>query len=155
MSATRKKRRIGATADVLRRANDAARQRQLQLRTHVLVGHPVRDIVELAAELEVELLVIGAVGHSALYERLDPEVARIASSNSRIAPCSSSNDDAEPVRARAEFVNIHGANIHGADASRSMEHDMTPDRAANAALDVAGSKLSAGRMADLARPRPL
>ena len=57
-------------ADVLRRANDAARQRQLQLRTHVLVGHPVRDIVELAAELEVELLVIGAVGHSALYERL-------------------------------------------------------------------------------------
>jgi nucleotide-binding universal stress UspA family protein len=42
----------------------------LQLKTHVVVGHPVRDIVELAAELEVELLVIGAVGHSALYERL-------------------------------------------------------------------------------------
>jgi nucleotide-binding universal stress UspA family protein len=57
-------------ADVLRRSSDAARQRQLQLRTHVLVGHPVRDIVELAAELDVELLVIGAVGHSALYERL-------------------------------------------------------------------------------------
>ena len=56
--------------DVLRRASDAARERALQLRTHVLVGHPVRDIVELAAELEVELLVIGAVGHSALYERL-------------------------------------------------------------------------------------
>lgn len=57
-------------ADVLRRASDAAREHQLQLRTHVLVGHPVRDIVELAAELEVELLVIGAVGHSAIYERL-------------------------------------------------------------------------------------
>ncbi len=56
--------------DVLRRACDAARERQLQLRTHVVVGHPVRDIVKLAAELEVELLVIGAVGHSALYERL-------------------------------------------------------------------------------------
>jgi nucleotide-binding universal stress UspA family protein len=56
--------------DVLRRANDTARERQLQLRTHVLVGHAVRDIVKLAAELEVELLVIGAVGHSELYERL-------------------------------------------------------------------------------------
>ncbi len=57
-------------SDVLRRASDAARERRLQLKTHVVVGHPVRDIVELAAELEVELLVIGAVGHSALYERL-------------------------------------------------------------------------------------
>ena len=55
---------------VLRRASDAARERGLEPRTHVLVGHPVRDIVKLAAELEVELLVIGAVGHSALYERL-------------------------------------------------------------------------------------
>ena len=55
---------------VLRRASDAARERGLELRTHVLVGHAVRDIVKLAAELEVELLVIGAVGHSALYERL-------------------------------------------------------------------------------------
>ena len=56
--------------EVLRRASEAARERQLQLRTHVVVGHPVRDIVKLAAELEVELLVIGAVGHSELYERL-------------------------------------------------------------------------------------
>jgi nucleotide-binding universal stress UspA family protein len=55
---------------VLRRASDAARERGLELRTHVLVGHAVRDIVKLAAELEVELLVIGAVGHSELYERL-------------------------------------------------------------------------------------
>jgi nucleotide-binding universal stress UspA family protein len=55
---------------VLRRASDAARERGLELRTHVLVGHAVRDIVKLAAEFEVELLVIGAVGHSELYERL-------------------------------------------------------------------------------------
>ncbi len=60
-------RRYGA---VLRCASDAARERGLELRTHVLVGHAVRDIVKLAAELEVELLVIGAVGHSELYERL-------------------------------------------------------------------------------------
>jgi len=30
----------------------------------------VRDIIELAAELKVDLLVIGARGHSAIYERL-------------------------------------------------------------------------------------
>jgi nucleotide-binding universal stress UspA family protein len=43
---------------------------QVELHTHLLAGHPVRDIVQLAADLKVELLVIGATGHSALYERM-------------------------------------------------------------------------------------
>lgn len=47
-----------------------AQERSLQVQTHVLVGHVVRDIVELADEIKAELLVIGAVGHSAIYERL-------------------------------------------------------------------------------------
>jgi len=47
-----------------------AEQQHVKLNTHVMAGHPVRDIVELAKELKVELLVIGATGHSALYERL-------------------------------------------------------------------------------------
>ena len=55
---------------VLQRARAMADERGVKLHTHVLAGHPVRDIVELAAELEVELLVIGAKGHSAVYERL-------------------------------------------------------------------------------------
>src|ERR1700732_2369288 len=38
--------------------------------TQVVAGHPVRDIVKLAADLNVDLLVIGARGHSALYERM-------------------------------------------------------------------------------------
>ena len=36
------------------------------LHTHVQAGHPIRDIVELAADLEVDLLVIGARGDSAI-----------------------------------------------------------------------------------------
>jgi len=56
-------------SDVLLRASAAAQERKLQLRAHVLIGHPVRDIVELAKELQADLLVIGAVGHSELYER--------------------------------------------------------------------------------------
>jgi nucleotide-binding universal stress UspA family protein len=36
----------------------------------MLVGHPVRAIAKFALDLNVDLLVIGARGHSALYERL-------------------------------------------------------------------------------------
>ena len=55
---------------VIRRARAMAEESQVELRTHVLAGHPVRDIVELAKELKAELLVIGARGHSPMYERL-------------------------------------------------------------------------------------
>jgi nucleotide-binding universal stress UspA family protein len=55
---------------VFERARAMAKESQVELHTHLLAGHPVRDIVELAAELKVELLVIGATGHSALYERM-------------------------------------------------------------------------------------
>jgi nucleotide-binding universal stress UspA family protein len=55
---------------VLQRARGMAEESHVKLETHVIAGHPVRDIVELAKELEVELLVIGATGHSALYDRL-------------------------------------------------------------------------------------
>ena len=55
---------------VVQRAHAMAEDSHLRLQPHVLAGHPVRVIVELARELEAELLVIGATGHSALYERL-------------------------------------------------------------------------------------
>jgi nucleotide-binding universal stress UspA family protein len=55
---------------VLQRARAKAEENHVKLHTHVIAGHPVRDIVELAEELKAELLVIGATGHSALYERL-------------------------------------------------------------------------------------
>ena len=42
----------------------------VKLHTHVIAGHPARDIVDLAQDLKAELLVIGATGHSARYERL-------------------------------------------------------------------------------------
>jgi nucleotide-binding universal stress UspA family protein len=55
---------------LLEHARAMAAAEQVKLETHVLKGHPVRDIVRLAEELEADLLVIGAVGHSAIYERL-------------------------------------------------------------------------------------
>ena len=54
----------------LQRAREMAEEKHVKLSTHVIAGHPVRHIVELAKELKVDLLVIGATGHSALYERL-------------------------------------------------------------------------------------
>lgn len=55
---------------VLQRAHKMAAGSEVELHTHVLTGHPVRDIVRLATELRADLLVIGATGHSALYERM-------------------------------------------------------------------------------------
>jgi nucleotide-binding universal stress UspA family protein len=55
---------------VLQKAREMAEQGHVKLQTHVLAGHPVRDIVELAAELKANLLVIGSAGHSELYERM-------------------------------------------------------------------------------------
>ena len=55
---------------VITQARAMAEQAGVSLSTHVLAGHPVRDIVELAAELKADLLVIGSAGHSELYERM-------------------------------------------------------------------------------------
>ncbi len=68
----------------IQRANAMAEKSQVQLHVHVIAGHPIRDIVELATELKVELLVIGARGHSALYERL---IGSRADRLVNLAPC--------------------------------------------------------------------
>jgi nucleotide-binding universal stress UspA family protein len=69
---------------VLQRARAMAQESGVALHVHVLAGHPVRDIVELARELKVDLLVIGATGHSALYERL---IGSRADRIVQLAPC--------------------------------------------------------------------
>ena len=55
---------------VIQRSTEMAKGCDVKLLTHVLAGHPVRDIIQLAKDLHIDLLVIGATGHSALYERL-------------------------------------------------------------------------------------
>jgi nucleotide-binding universal stress UspA family protein len=69
---------------VLQRARAMAQAQDIKLHTHVIAGHPVRDIVRLAAELKVDLLVIGAKGHSALYERM---IGSRADRIVQLAPC--------------------------------------------------------------------
>lgn len=55
---------------VLQRARAMAAQQNVTLKTHVIAGHAVRDILALAKEMKAELLVIGGTGHSAFYERM-------------------------------------------------------------------------------------
>ena len=69
---------------VIQRARAMADQSHVKLQTHVVAGHPVRDIVDFAGRIEAELLVIGASGHSPLYERL---IGSRADRIVQLAPC--------------------------------------------------------------------
>lgn len=55
---------------IVERARLQARQSGIDMQVHVVSGHPVRVIVDLVDEIGADLLVIGATGHSALYERM-------------------------------------------------------------------------------------
>jgi nucleotide-binding universal stress UspA family protein len=55
---------------VIERARLLAEQSGIDIQVHVLSGHPVRMIVDLVDAIDADLLVIGAIGHSALYERM-------------------------------------------------------------------------------------
>jgi len=55
---------------VVERARLRAAQSGIDIKVHVVSGHPVRMIVDLVDEIGADLLVIGATGHSALYERM-------------------------------------------------------------------------------------
>ena len=69
---------------VVNRSRAMAEEYQVKLKTHVIAGHPVRDIVDLARDLKVDLLVVGASGHSALYDRM---VGSRADRIMHLAPC--------------------------------------------------------------------
>jgi nucleotide-binding universal stress UspA family protein len=70
--------------NVVHRAKALADKDRLKPETYVLKGHPVRDILHLADQLKVDLLVVGATGHSSVYERL---IRSRADRLVQLAPC--------------------------------------------------------------------
>jgi nucleotide-binding universal stress UspA family protein len=68
----------------LQRAKAMAEENQVALKSYVVAGHPVRDVVKLAGDLRADLLVIGARGHSPIYERL---IGSRADRIVQLAPC--------------------------------------------------------------------
>lgn len=69
---------------LIRLARDQAKASQVSLAAHVVAGHTVPSIVEFIEREGCDLLVIGFMGHSALYNRM------IGSTTERLvelAPC--------------------------------------------------------------------
>jgi len=69
---------------VIERARAQAKAAHVKIETHVIAGHAVPTIVEFIERESCDLLVIGFMGHSALYNRL------IGSTTDRLvelAPC--------------------------------------------------------------------
>jgi nucleotide-binding universal stress UspA family protein len=55
---------------VMSRAMAQAQAQGVKLTPHVVVGHPVSSISDFVASGRFDLLVVGYMGHSALYNRL-------------------------------------------------------------------------------------
>lgn len=75
----------GRYAPVLERTREAAGAHGLTVTCHVVVGHEVKSIVEFVSHHDVDLLVVGFMGHSALYDRV---MGSTCQSLVRLAPCS-------------------------------------------------------------------
>ena len=70
---------------IIARAEAEAKSRHVKLTTHIVAGHAVSSIVEIIERDHFDLLVVGFMGHTALYNRL------IGSTTDRLvelAPCS-------------------------------------------------------------------
>jgi len=74
--------RFGAA---ISQARQVAEARGVELRPNVLIGHEVATIVEFIKEREVDLLIIGFMGHSAIYNRI---MGGTCQSLVRLATCS-------------------------------------------------------------------
>jgi nucleotide-binding universal stress UspA family protein len=69
---------------VIEKAKERAAQKGLSLETHLIAGHPVSTIIEFLRAADFDLLVLGFMGHSALYNRI------VGSTTDRLvdhAPC--------------------------------------------------------------------
>jgi len=72
-------------AAAIHRAGEMAGQSGISLASHVFVGHEVKTIVEFIKAHEFDLLVLGFMGHSALYDRV---MGSTCQSLVRLTPCS-------------------------------------------------------------------
>jgi nucleotide-binding universal stress UspA family protein len=65
-------------------AEKMAEEKGVKLRAHVIIGHEVKTIVEFIKENEYDLLILGFMGHSAVYERI---MGGTCQNLVRLAPC--------------------------------------------------------------------
>jgi nucleotide-binding universal stress UspA family protein len=70
--------------DALAKARAIAKQKGVKLNAEVVAGHAVSAIVAYVKAHKADLLVVGFMGHSALYERI---IGGTADRLVRLAPC--------------------------------------------------------------------
>ena len=75
----------GKFGSAVQKAREMANSAGQDLKSHVIVGHEVKTIVEFVKKYGFDLLVIGFLGHSALYGRV---MGGTYQSLVRLAPCS-------------------------------------------------------------------
>ncbi len=75
----------GRFGDAIRKAKEKATRAGVEITSHVVVGHEVKSIVEFVKRHHFDLLVIGFLGHSALYDRI---MGGTCQGLVRLAPCS-------------------------------------------------------------------
>jgi len=71
-------------AEAISEAQEVAESKGVELKSHVLAGHEVKTIVEFVEENKYDLLIIGFMGHSAIYNRI---MGGTCQALVRLAPC--------------------------------------------------------------------
>jgi nucleotide-binding universal stress UspA family protein len=70
--------------DALAKAKATAKKKGVQLDAEVVAGHAVAAVVAYVKQKKADLLIVGFMGHSALYERI---IGGTADRLVRLAPC--------------------------------------------------------------------
>jgi nucleotide-binding universal stress UspA family protein len=72
-------------AQVVATAVSAAKSQHIKLATHLVAGHAVSSIIDLIERHRFDLLIVGYMGHAALYNRL---IGGTTDRLVELAPCS-------------------------------------------------------------------
>lgn len=75
----------GLFGEAIRKAREMAAKEGIEITHHVIVGHEVKSIVEYIKRYAFDVLIIGFLGHSALYDRV---MGGTCQGLVRLAPCS-------------------------------------------------------------------
>lgn len=71
-------------ADLMRKSKELARNYGIELQPHIAVGHEVETIINFCKEEGFDLLVIGFMGHSKIFNRIWGSTSQ---NLTRLAPC--------------------------------------------------------------------
>jgi nucleotide-binding universal stress UspA family protein len=70
--------------EAIQRSMEMAKEKGVEIQPHLLIGHEVKTIVEFIKVNNFDLLVVGFMGHSAIYDRI---MGSTCQSLVRLAPC--------------------------------------------------------------------